>query len=330
MRHALIALALFGLSPSEPLAYRPSAGLRIERTFAGSFEMKLNDWNVVMNGQDVPETYLPKLAIESRTGVGATVRDEVRAARDGRLLTVRREYRELAGREVSEVSIDGARDASSGEVLATPSIAPCAVLFDETASDPDERRKLESGELGADALAALELDLDYTALLPLESGATWELDAATFNPFDPRLAGIEFHFEGRGDDHATPHDQLRQNVRGRWRLERGEERKEGERRLCAVRLAGEFETEASRRTELVDVPVASGAADERTRFALSVSGELVWDATHGVLHALEWSGEGVMSVRTVRVRDGSGTDTAYEHTLNFACGSKLSVDARVE
>jgi hypothetical protein len=330
MRHALLALALFGLFPGEPLAYRPSAGLRIERTFAGSFEMKLNDWNVVMNGQDVPETYLPKLAIESRTSVGFTARDEWLAARDGRLLTVRREYRELAGREVSEVSIDGARDASSGEVLATPSIAPCRVLFDETASDPDARRKLESGEVDAEALAALELDLDFTRLLPPEGDDEWELDAARLNPFGRRLAGIEFAFEARDDDRGAPQEQLAANARGRWRLARGEKREENGQTLCVVQLEGEFETEATRRTELVDVPVASGAADEHTKLALELHGELVWNATHGVLHALEWSGEGVMSVRTVRVRDGSGSDTAYEHTLNFACGSKLSVKARVE
>jgi hypothetical protein len=330
MRSALLALAVLGLSPTDSLVYRPRAELRLEREFATHFELRLSDWNVVMNGQDVPAQYLPKLAIESRTNLGFTARDEVLAARDGKLLAVRREYRELAGSETSNVTINGERDAASGEESAKPSIGACTVLFDERKDAASERRKLEAGEVDAEALAALELDLDYTRLLPPEGDDEWELEVAQLHPFGRRLAGIAFAFEARDDDRGAPQEQLAANARGHWRLARGEEREENGQTLCVVQLEGEFETEATRRTELVDVPVASGAADEHTELTLELSGELVWNATQGVLHSLEWSGEGAMTVRTVRVRDGSGADTAYEHTLNFACKSSFGVSARVE
>ncbi len=330
MRSVLLALALLGLSPTDSLVYRPSAELRLEREFASHFELQLSDWNVVMNGQDVPAQYLPKLAIESRTNVGFTARDEVLAARDGKLLAVRREYRDFAGSETSNVTIDGERDAASGDEAAKPSIGACTVLFDERAGAASERRKLEAGDVDAEALAALELDLDFARLLPADGGDEWELDVARLNPFGRRLAGIEFAFEARHDDRGAPQEQLAANARGHWRLVRGEKREENGQSLCVVQLAGEFETDATRRTELIDVPVATGAADEHTKLALELHGELVWNATQGVLHSLEWSGEGAMGVRTVRVRDGSGADTAYEHTLNFACKSSFSASARAE
>ena len=38
----------------------------------------------------------------------------------------------------------------------------------------------------------------------------------------------------------------------------------------------------------------------------------------------------LMRVRTVRVRDGSGSDTAYEHTMNFECKGGFDAQCAVK
>ncbi len=321
MRTLIFAVACLLAPAADPLRYAPSEGLALERSIEGAFELRLSDWNVVMNGQDVPEQYLPKIEIEVATRASVEAREELREAREGRPARLRREYRAAHGRRTSEVSINGESDATSGEREGHASVRECVVAF-----EGERERKLEKGESTDAALDALALDWDFTALLPADGDERWDADIAALNPFDERLAGIAFDYGDEKERLGPAPEALLTNSKGMWRLERVEERAQDGLRLCVVRLEGDFETFGERRTELVNVPVASGAADERTDYECSVEGELVWNATHGVLHSLEYESEGVMRVRTVRVRDGSGTDTAYEHTMNFAC--KRSFKAR--
>ncbi len=324
MRTLLLAAACLLAPDADPLRYAPKQGLALERQLEGSFEMRLSDWKVVMNGRDVPSQYLPQLEIAVATRASVEARDELREARDGRPARLQREYRSASGAKDTRVSVNGESDGTSGERAGKPSVRECIVTF-----EGELQRKLEKGEASAAALAALALDWDFTELLPAEGDEKWDADIAALNPFDARLAGVAFDYAD--DDEyrvgAAP-EALVANSKGMWRLERVEEREQAGLRLCVVRLEGDFETFGERRTELVNVPVASGEADERTDYECSVEGELVWNATHGVLHSLEWRSEGAMSVRTVRVRDGSGTDTAYEQTMNFACKSSFSATSK--
>lgn len=323
MRTLLLAAACLLAPAADPLRYAPSEGLALERRLEGAFQMSLSDWNVVMNGREVPSQYLPQLEIAVTTRASVEARDELREVRDGRPAKLRREYRAPSGSIDTRVSVNGESDASSGERTGQPSLGECTVAF-----EGESQRKLEKGEASEAALAALALDWDFTELLPADGDEKWDADIAVLNPFDARLAGIAFDY---GDDEqrvgASP-EVLLANSKGMWRLERVEEREQDGLRLCVVRLEGDFETFGERRTELVNVPVASGEADERTDYECSVEGELVWNATHGVLHSLDYTSEGVMRVRTVRVRDGSGTDTAYEQTMNFACKSSFSATSK--
>lgn len=329
MSKLLFLAAFVSLCPSDPLSYRPAEGLEVERRLTGDFELRLADWSVTMNGSVVPSEYLPELQIEVGVHSSLVALDELRAARDGRPSKLRRVYSELAGRMDTDVSVNGTPDKTSGAKDARPSLPPCAVVFEAGEGEDHGLRKPEGVEIDDDVLNALELDLDFTAFLPVGDDEEWDVAVAALNPFDAKLAGVNFSFDKGENELGAPPEQLCANATGMWRAERTGEREEQGLRLCVVRLEGDFKTHGERRTELVDVPVVSGAADERTDYDCTVEGELVWNATRGVLHSLRWTSEGRMRVRTVRVRDGSGTDAAYEHTMNFACKSEFSAQCAV-
>lgn len=330
MSKLLCLAALFSLCASDPLRYRPAEGLGVERRLSGDFELRLRDWNVQMNGREVPSQYLPELEIEIGVHSRLLALDELREAREGRPVKLRREYSELACRRDTAVAVNGAEGGSSGAVDAKPSLPPCAIVFQAADGDAQGLRRPESGEIDSAVLEALELDLDFTALLPVGDDERWDAELSALNPFDPKLAGVSFRFADDEDDIGAPAEQLLANATGMWRLERAGERDENGLALCVVKLEGDFKTHGERRTELKNVPVASGEADERTDYECSIEGELVWNATHGVLHSLHWSSEGLMRVRTVRVRDGSGSDTAYEHTMNFECKGGFDAQCAVK
>lgn len=335
----LVTLAHGALAPAnrpapaavDGLVYQPAPGLVVARELSRSFETTFADWTIVMNGSEVPAQYLPKLSIQASSTAHAAVRDELRAARDGRPLALRREYADLALADTRRVSVDGVEDAANGSREGKSSVANCIVVFDERMDDATQRRVLERGECDRDALDGLALDLDFTALLPGDSASDdWELDVQAFNPFEDQLAGVAFELETSPEEWRRDAEQLRENATGTWRLERLEQLEEDGLTLEVIRLKGEFESFATAKTDLERVPVADGAADERTDLRLDIDGELVWDATHGVLHKLEWDATGQMSVRTTRIRDGSGTDAAYEQTMRFECAASLRVSANVE
>lgn len=316
---------------TDPLSYRPAAGLVVERGFESAFEARLDRWSVVMNGSEVPREYLPALSIDLDARSKVSMRDELLAASGGRPSKLRRTYTSAEATEGARVSMNGQADLGSGERSGKTSVGGCVVVFDAAAEDEASRRVLERGECEGEALKHLELDLDYTVLLPAsEDVEAWDLPAESFNPFDERLAGVVFEYERSAEDAGAPPEELRANAKGVWKLERLEQREENGLDLHVVRLQGQFETFGTIRKELLHVPVADGEADERTEFELQITGELVWDATHGVLHALELDSAGSMRIHTVRVRDGSGTDAAYEQTMYFDCDTKLRVRTAVE
>lgn len=329
MSKLLCLAALLSICATDPLSYRPAAGLEVERRLSGEFELRLSDWSVSMNGREVPAEYLPELGIEIDVHSSLRAVDELREAREGRPVKLRREYSELAGRMDTKVTINGAEDSSSSARDAKPSLPACAIVFHAAEGAGESERKPESAEIDDEALKALELDLDFSALLPVGDDEKWDVELSTLNPFDPKLAGVSFRVEN-DDEIGAPAEELRANATGMWRFERAGERDENGLRLCIVKFEGDFETYGERRTELVNVPVASGAADERTDYECAAEGEFVWNATAGVLHSLHWSSEGQMRVHTVRVRDGSGSDTAYEQTMNFACKSEFSAQCSVK
>lgn len=291
-------------------------GTRVVRTFAYESSSALEGWTVVWNGQEAPAEMLPELEIEGREEARAEVTDEVLASADGRVTSLRRTYAGLEARDVLDVSLGGTpieeRDAPG-----TCELEGCTVRFD------GQTRELLEGEAPQDRLAALELDLDFTALLGgAGSGAeSWEAPAAALVPTG-LPGGLVFEFEGAPEVEFGEEEQWLANLAGTWRVRPLETREDG--RVAVFTLEGELSTHSVRATDLEHVPVVEGDATETTTTTWKARGELAWDLERRTLRSLEVEADVRSTVVTVRDLLGVPGEPTYEQTLRLTGTSKLS------
>jgi hypothetical protein len=314
-------LAVLGLGLSVGgVRLDPEPGTRVVRTFAYESSSELEGWTVVWNGQEAPAEMLPELEIEGREEARAEVTDEVLACSDGRVRTLRRGFAGLEARDVLDVSLGGApieeRDAPGACDL-----EGCVVRFE------GEERVLERGDAPADSLAALELDLDFSALLAgAAAGAeSWEAPAAALVPTG-LPGGLAFAFEDEPEVQLGEREQWIANLEGTWRVRPLETREDG--RLAVFALEGELSTRSVRATDLEHVPVVDGDATETTTTTWKATGELVWDVERRTLRSLEVAADVRSTVVTVRDLLGVPGEPTYEQTLRLTGTSKLRCDVR--
>ena len=324
---ALIVFAPAWLAPRcDELAFAPEKHLVVEKTIRARGEFELEGWTVLMDGQAVPQQYLPKLEIVSGESGELIVRDEFLASADGAPAKLRREFVSVTATPTEKASING--ESEGGEREGTCELAGCVVLLDETGDGP--RRTLEQGECATEALEALEINLDLTAFLPRagEAGA-WKRDAGALNLMDKTWSGVAIEFEPMEHDGATDPAQLAESFAGTWQIERGETREVEGRRVLVLALKGEFTSTSTVDGERRDVPVASGPTTETTRFELEAEGELLWDLDKRVLHSLEVEARGVMHNKTATTAKGASGEPVYSHDMKFHGTMSLALETKI-
>lgn len=314
-------LAVVGLGlGAGGVRFDPEAGTQVERTFAFESELGFEGWTVVWNGQEVPAEFLPELAVEVREEARAVVRDAVLECAEGRVNALQRSFEGLGAREVFEVSLSGApieeRDAEG-----TCALEDCTVRFENGA------RVLVEGEAPAEALAGLELDLDFTALLEggRDGAQAWQAPAEALVPAC-LPGGIAFEFAEVPEEERAAAEQWLANLTGTWRVRPLESREDG--RLQAFALAGELSTWSVRATDLDDVPIVEGDATETTNTEWKAEGELVWDVERRTLSSLSVEAELRSTVVTVRDLEGIEGEPTYEQTMRLVGRSKLTCEVR--
>ncbi|HVS20162.1 MAG TPA: hypothetical protein VMT18_16275 [Planctomycetota bacterium] len=302
--------------------FDPVPGTELVRTLEFEGETAFEGWSVVWNGREAPAEALPELWIEGREEARAVVRERVLACGDGRVSALERSFGALTARDVLEVSLAGValeeRDAQGRCAL-----EDCTVRFEHG------EVRLIDGDAPAELLAALELDLDCTALLEggRDGAGAWEAPAAALVPTG-LPGGIVFEFDGVPVEERVTIEAWAENLQGVWRVRRLETREDGA--LAAFALEGELSTWSERETDLDDVPIVDGDALETTRTSWEATGELVWDVARRTLRSLEVEARASTTVLTVRVLEGIENEPTYEQTLRLGGTSKLSVRVEVQ
>jgi hypothetical protein len=310
------------------LAFAPAPGLKVERTAHSESSYELESWSCAMNGQPVPEQYLPKLDVRAEEVWELRILDTHLASADGKPTRVRRAFERASATKIEEVSVDGVKQ-ESGERTGTTALEGCVVLFDDGAA-ADARRKLEQGECDQALVDALTTDLDLTDFLPRDAKASaWEVPLSALNLFEERSGGIEFTFDGADEDDHVDAGQLERNAEGTWRVQRGEPRQHEGVRVVPLALAGKLSTHSEIDGELVGVPVASGPTTERAELTIEATGELLWDVEHHVLRALALEGAATMVLHTRTKQESSSGTPAYSQDMTFRGRTTIAVEAKI-
>lgn len=319
MIHALLPAIVPALSvPAVPEAVHlvadPAAGT-YERTFTASRAFDGGDMSVVMNGQEVPKMFLPKLEYQSEVTLSLTLEDT---------------QGEEHTRTFTEGAMGFSMDMTFGEESGMPPIdvetsASCeleghAVRFEEEDGEL-LARWVEDEDTPDDALLeGLAADLHCANLLPekpVEPGVKWSADAAALRPLLRPSGDLTW----RWDDGTSDPDTAAYS--GDLTLRLVEVVKEEGQRLARITIEGDLVETTVRATDLAEVPVADGDATETTKTEYAVDGELLWDLERNALHSIELTGEGDGTQATVKDPGQEGGD--YASTLRHTAKLEVSV-----
>ena len=309
--------------------FAPEKGLKVERTAKSSFAIELDEWTVQMNGQAVPEEYLPQLGVTSHDESLVRTVDTYLASADGKPTSMRRAFESLSSKKTHEVSINDAPQPSS-ERLGTSALQGCVVLLDERAKEAGERHKLEQGKCDQALVDALVIDWDLTEFLPPDAKTSaWDVPASALNLFDSKMRGIEFTYDKPEEQTHSDPAQLAHNADGKWHVERGEARDEAGVHVLPLKVTGKLTTFSEIESELKNVPVASGPTTERGEMTLEVKGEILWDLQHHVLHSVALEGHASMKYTTKTKEDGPSGSPAYEQEMTFKGDMTLAIETTI-
>ncbi len=320
--HWMLPLAV-ALSISADALFAPAKGLKVDKKFEANTEFALDDWNVVMNGEEVPAEYLPKLELKTTQSYTLSIADEHLKASDGRPTELRRTFGEFKASSNRDATMNGAPMSGASERKGTSKLDGCVVHY-----QTDGSKKIEKGECDSKIVAEVPIDFDFAALVADASPESSKVDVQAFSPLTFGLAQIDLDWDSpAGDDHA-PEEQLVKNLHGEWRVTRGEVRKVDDRELVPISIEGRFDTRSSRNTKLEHIPDLGGDAVETCEMLLSAKGEILWDSKLHIATHASIAVDRKAVFKTVRVTDASDSRT-YEQVMNFSGPAKFTFDATI-
>jgi hypothetical protein len=310
---ALAAPAALLLFPSAlgrgalELALAPKEGLVLEKRGDVSAEMKLEQFKVAINGEEVPLD-APEVT-NTYTGVTRTT-DTYAKVGEGRVRRLERSYDELTQTSKTE-SPEG---EEAGEDKQSP-LEGVTVVFDWSEDDDDYQASFAEGsdeDLDEDLLADLQQSLDFEQLLPgkdVDEGDEWTVGSEGLRAV--LELGGDFQFE---DEEESPQDELigealEDKLEGTATCTyRGTRALDGH-ELAVIELAleGTGRAEADADEEGVDVHRSVDAE-------MDLAGELLWDAAAGHFAHLTLKG----TVGFTLQETGSADGQEQQLTVGFA------------
>ncbi len=169
---ALLALS----TPSDGPSFGPEAGSEVTKTFSSEMEFDLDDFSVVVNGQDIG-AMLGDIQVNLFAQNAITVTDVYGKFADGRLQRLERTYEDLGGS--FNMSFVGDMGSESQDQTSSSLLEGSTVVFEWNADDEAYDVSFEDGDGDDELLEGLEQDMDLRFLLPpgpVSEGDTWEVE----------------------------------------------------------------------------------------------------------------------------------------------------------
>ncbi|MFT4539300.1 MAG: hypothetical protein ACI841_001161 [Planctomycetota bacterium] len=306
----LIPTLLAFNAPVGRLAFFPSKGDTVTKTFTQDWEMTMDEMGFLMNGQDpgmTPEIEMTMI-IKQVVAIADTYGDVV----DGRPMSLSRSFKEIDQDMDMEMSMDmmGEVQDQDSTIKGTSELTGTTVVFEWDEDEEEYIKKFanEETDVDEDKLEGLAEDMDLRFLLPDEAvseGDSWSLDLASLPDliapggdlaWDIEIDGADAAMMGAGPDPA---------MMGNMRELMGD-MLEGEATATfagvedgkgIIELKIEIDT-ARDMTDMVAEMMAEapeGMAPEIDRmdveFTIEASGKAFWDMDGGHIAGLELEGD---------------------------------------
>jgi len=303
----LLAPALVASPYGSPQAirYAPAENTTLRRVLQLSTELDLEDMRTVMNGQEIPQEYMPEIEITIMRASTFVVSDRIVEADDGRPLVLERAFDSIASQASEEVTMDG--DATVKQGTASSPYEGSEVRF--TWDQDGEEYEAVSADDGEPIEGLLE-DMDLRAYLPAEEvevGDTWTLEADA-------LAGLlrpggDLGLEWEGDELRGSHREDA-DMSGQITARFAGIQDDG---LALVEVTGEVRTHDELAGDLEHIPIVDGTATITSSTTFVLDGRLFWNVEAGHLDSLELEAD--MSVESLTRKDPGQPGGDFETTV---------------
>jgi len=277
------------LVPTETkLDFAPEEGTVLTRHFEATLEMELASFQVLLDDEELT---IPDVDWSIEWVESIEVEDELLEVEDGRPTEMVRTFGDL--RQESTIDANG----EEHELLSTSALQGRVLRFEW--DDDAEYYTIESdddeGDLDEETLEWLEEDMDLRAVLPedaVETGDTWEIDAAVYLPL--MWPGGLLGFLEEDEDELSPlsrelNEETIENLTGEGEATLEEIREESGVRVAVIKLELGIETEA----EAVDDDLETEDGEEIPPLTHTVTierqleGEILWDLEHNHLYSAD-------------------------------------------
>jgi hypothetical protein len=347
--------ALYSFAPArDALRFAPEAGAKVSKTFSTEFDMDLDEFSLMVSGQDIGGMLgTPGFQISGTVEVAFT--DEYLELGEGRPEKLQRTFDTLASE--TSVAIDMMGESQEQGGSATSPLDGLSVVFtwDEEASDYTVTFAEES-KGDAELLEGQLVDSDLRALLPsgdVAEGATWSFEPQALKTLF--MPGGDLHWETEGMDEAdmAEFEEMMSKFtdRGMEALEAlldgegtatyvGTKEIEG-RRAGVVQLQASVSSTADLASLLQDiideamaeagdeVPADASVSVETADLSLDTTaeGELHWDLESGTLLGLTMTSDAELAVDLSIAAEGGGESQDIEASISFSGVLKFQVDS---
>lgn len=308
----LVALALRPVADAPQ--FSPKEGTVVTRTFElkGTRELAKLTMRAGEKSQDIDGA-----SMHIDMSWKYVTKDELEKCSKDSIQKLSRTYETLE-KSRSETKKDQAGEDHKTDTSETCDLAGKTVLFAWDADKKEYTKKFD-GEGDAELLENLELDMDYTALLPAadaEAGAKWEVDFA-----DAKLAllrpGGDMPFHS-GKEPLPVEKKMRSAdwdaKKGKVSLELGKTTEEDGHKLATIKFHGDITSDADAERDGEDKGPAKLRVEDNEKF----EGELVWDLSAGRASSIEWNSKGAMTLTvSIAAQSKDGEDLMVEQVFTF-------------
>jgi hypothetical protein len=306
------------------LELAPEEGLVLEKRGAFEGEMKLDDFTLEINGEEVP---IPAPEVTNTFSGTLVVKDTYAKVADGRVERLERAFDELTQHQVS--------DSGDGEEVATDNESPLqgvTVVF--AWNDGDGEYAVSFGEdedasLDEDLLADLDQSIDFEQLLPGKEVAeddTWTVGAEGVR--EMLSLGGDFHFE---DEEDTPQETLidealDDNLEATATCTYRGTREVDGRELAVIEIAlsgpGHAEADSDEGNDEVEVDV-----HREVDAQMDLEGELLWDTRAGHFASLTLKGTLEFTLDEKGTAHAEGETQEQHAVIAFSGTMSIEVEA---
>ena len=305
---ALAPLALALAPLADEVSYHPEEGTTLTREVRRSYELKLEEITVEVNGQPMDV----EAEIDIRDALHIVVNDEIVSVGDGRPAKLVRDYETLSG-ETTE--------SSGGEDTTRERSSPLEgkkVTFSWDSDEEDYDVAFASGEGDRALLDGLQEDMDWRAFLPsgdVTADESWDVDATALAAVLRPGGNVKLKVS-EGDDPASEMgaefaENLSGDVTAAYR---------GTREVDGIELA----------VIAIESKVETHGGDEASQavaLAFELQGEMLWHQAESRLRSVELRGP--MRVTLTQQSQHQGErEIQLEQRMQFAGEASFELQVR--